>query len=82
MDRFFFRTLELEHPLDERGFCIGAHKRGVRLAPDEHDHRVEDDRFARAGLTREDDQTGTKPQLELVDNRKIMDSEFCKHRPF
>ncbi len=56
MHRFLFRTAEVEHTFDERGICIGADDGRVRPPADQHDHSIQDDGFARAGLTRQDDQ--------------------------
>ncbi|MFT3891900.1 MAG: hypothetical protein QM730_09730 [Anaerolineales bacterium] len=53
---------------------IGAHEGRVGFPPDEHDHGIEDDGFARTGLAGENDQTGTEAQVEFIYDRKVMDS--------
>ena len=78
--RLLFGTFELEHTLDKRGIRIGAHKGRIRLAADQHDHGIQNNGLARACFTGQDDQAGAKTKIEFVDDGKIMDMEFCKHK--
>ena len=79
MHRFTYRTFELEHTFDKCRIGFGTDEGRVGFAADEHDHGIEDDGFARAGLTGEDDQARAKAQVEFVDDRKVLDVKFGKH---
>jgi hypothetical protein len=66
----------MENRFDEGGVGIGTDESGIRLAADEHDHRVEDDGFARACFTRKDDETRIEAQVEFIDNGEVLDVKF------
>ena len=71
--------MSLNTRFDQRGGRIRADDRGIRAAADHHLDRIEDDGFARAGLAGEDDQPGSQLEIELVDDRKILDVQFSQH---
>jgi hypothetical protein len=70
-----------EGRLDFGQFGAGAHPFARGAIAQQQTHGVDDDRLARAGLAGENVQPRAKTQLELVDNGKVADAQFGKHRP-
>ncbi len=72
-------AVEGERPLDEGRLRLGADDGRVGAAADEHDHRVEDDGFARAGLAGQDGESRAEFQVEAVNDGEVLDAEFGEH---
>ncbi|MEJ2150771.1 MAG: hypothetical protein P8Z40_15025 [Chloroflexota bacterium] len=71
---------QIEGALDQGGLRAAAHAVAVGAPAQQQRHRVEDDRFPRPGLAGHHVEAGRKAHLERVDDRKIVDGDFCQHR--
>src|SRR4030095_12865 len=69
----------LEDGLDGRGVLPGPDQIRAGASADEEPDGAHEDRFAGAGLARQYIQAGLELQLELVDDRQVMDAEEPDH---
>ena len=71
--------VQREDCLDARGVGVGAHHLFAGPLAQRKRQRVEDNRFAGAGLTGEDVEARRELHAQAVDDRKVGNGEFGKH---
>src|SRR5581483_578048 len=68
-----------EDGFDRGRLLAGADQVARRAAAEQQSDRLDQNRLARAGFTREDVQTGLELNLEGVDDRETLDAEEAEH---
>jgi len=73
------RAFALKHPRNHGSLCAGADDLRRRLVSEEQTEGVDQNRFSRAGFTRQQVQSVTELDHGIVDNRVIFESKLNEH---
>jgi len=76
------RFWQPEDRLYTGAFGAAANLRRISASANHRLNRIQNNGFARTGLTREGNQPGAKTELQMLDDGKILDSQFGQHGVF